>query len=91
MTVWGIISTIILPDSVVQACGSGGTAAGMALGCHLSGCGLQVHAYGVCDTPDIFYDNIDALLEGMGATPDTVGEACPMELTYSSMQDLLQW
>lgn len=58
---------------VVLACGSGGTAAGMALGCHLSGSGLRVHAYGVCDTPDMFYDDIDALFKGMGATPDLVG------------------
>lgn len=58
---------------VVLACGSGGTAAGMALGCHLSGSNLRVHAYGVCDTPDIFYHDIDALFEGMGAMPVLVG------------------
>lgn len=33
----------------LQACGSGGTTAGIALGVHLSGLGLNVHAYGVCD------------------------------------------
>lgn len=32
-----------------QACGSGGTTAGIALGNHLAGLGLRVHAYGVCD------------------------------------------
>ncbi len=57
-----------------QACGSGGTAAGLALGCHLADSGLRVHAYGVCDTPDIFYDDIDALFAKIGATSEAVGE-----------------
>lgn len=48
----------------------------MALGCHLSGSGLRVHAYGVCDTPDIFYSDIDALFSEIGATPEVVGEHC---------------
>ena len=56
-----------------QACGSGGTTAGIALGNHLGGLGLRVHAYGVCDDPPYFYRFCDGLLEGMGATPDVVG------------------
>lgn len=29
---------------------------------------------GVCDDPDYFYNYMDGLLEGMGATKDTVGQ-----------------
>lgn len=60
---------------VALACGSGGTTAGLALGFHLSQCGLRVRSYGVCDDPDYFYDYIDGLFEGIGATPDVVGAA----------------
>ncbi|CAE8609936.1 unnamed protein product [Polarella glacialis] len=44
---------------VAFACGSGGTAAGLALGNHLSGWGVGVHAYSVCDSPEYFHDFID--------------------------------
>ena len=57
-----------------QACGSGGTAAGMALGLHLSGLGCKLHAMGVCDDPDYFYKYMAGLLEGMGATRETIGQ-----------------
>ena len=60
---------------VMQACGSGGTAAGMALGLHLSGLGCQLHAMGVCDDPDYFYNYMDGLLKGMGANKETTGES----------------
>lgn len=46
----------------------------MALGLHLSGLGCQLHAMGVCDDPDYFYNYMDGLLEGMGATKDTIGQ-----------------
>lgn len=59
---------------IALASGSGGTAAGVALGAHLSGLGARVHAYGVCDTPDYFYDYIDGLFKGIGATPGVVGK-----------------
>lgn len=39
--------------AAAQACGSGGTTAGIALGCHLSGLGLRVHAYTVCDDEQV--------------------------------------
>ncbi|KAL4457486.1 hypothetical protein ABPG75_012351 [Micractinium tetrahymenae] len=58
---------------IAMACGSGGTTAGIALGNHLSGLGLRVHAYGVCDDPAYFYEFCDGLLAGLGATPDVVG------------------
>ncbi|KAL3143276.1 hypothetical protein ABBQ38_002120 [Trebouxia sp. C0009 RCD-2024] len=59
---------------IVLACGSGGTAAGMALGLHLSGLGCKLHAMGVCDDPDYFYNYLGGLLEGMGATQETIGQ-----------------
>jgi hypothetical protein len=34
------------PVCPLQACGSGGTTAGLALGNHLAGYGARVHAYG---------------------------------------------
>ena len=58
----------------MQACGSGGTTAGVALGNHLSKGGARVHAFGVCDDPDYFYDYIDGLFQGLGATREAVGK-----------------
>ena len=57
----------------MQACGSGGTTAGLALGNHLGGMGATVHAYGVCDDEEYFYDFIDGLYKLLGATPDRIG------------------
>jgi D-cysteine desulfhydrase len=54
---------------IVFASGSGGTAAGLVIGCYLAGLlseegadGLRVRLHGVtvCDDPDYFYDRIDA-------------------------------
>lgn len=52
---------------LLQACGSGGTTAGIALGNHLSGYGARVWAFGVCDDPDYFLDHIDGLFRDLGA------------------------
>lgn len=60
----------------MQACGSGGTAAGLALGLHLSGLPWKVHAMGVCDDPDYFYSYIDGLLKGMGVDHTSLGTTC---------------
>ena len=68
---------LTLPDcrAARQASGSGGTAGGIALGLHLAGhADVRVHAFGVCDDPDYFYDYIDSLYADMGATPAAVGE-----------------
>ena len=47
-------------DAIFLACGSGGTAAGVALGNHLYRQDkTDVIAFGVCDTPDVFHDEID--------------------------------
>eukprot|EP00955_Chlamydomonas_euryale_P047156 353600-Chlamydomonas_euryale.AAC.6 len=56
---------VAAPAWCMQACGSGGTAAGLALGLKLAGCHARVHAYGVCDTPSYFYSFCDGLLDGL--------------------------
>jgi len=60
-------------DVVVMATGSAGTAAGLALGLHLSGSPTKVRAYCVCDDPEYFYAEIqrhlDELCGGGTATP----------------------
>lgn len=58
---------------IAMACGSGGTTAGIALGNHLSGLGLKVHAYMVCDDERYFTEYIDGLLQELGATRDRIG------------------
>ena len=47
---------------LVMACGSGGTTAGVALGNHLSGMGLRVTAYMVCDDVSYFTKYIDDVI-----------------------------
>ena len=53
-------------DHLVFACGSGGTAAGLAIGFKLSGHSAKLHAVGVCDSPSYFYDHIDEVAGGLG-------------------------
>jgi D-cysteine desulfhydrase family pyridoxal phosphate-dependent enzyme len=61
-------------DHVVFACGSGGTAAGIALGIALAylHAGADsaeipiVHAMGVCDDPEYFYDYVAKIADEMG-------------------------
>lgn len=54
-------------DDIVMACGSGGTTAGLSLASHLSTLKARVHAYGVCDDPDYFYEFTQGLLDGLNA------------------------
>lgn len=59
-------------DHVVFACGSGGTATGIALGLALAhadgsrGAAPKVHAVGVCDDPDYFYSFVSTIAGEMG-------------------------
>jgi D-cysteine desulfhydrase len=56
-------------DRIYFACGSGGTAAGLALGVHWSGLGAsgtELVGLGVDDTPTFFYDKLDQIFEGLG-------------------------
>lgn len=55
------------PANIVVACGSGGTVAGIALGVKLAGLrGTHVHAVGVCDSPEAFYEHIRELAAELG-------------------------
>ena len=62
-------------DHVVFACGSGGTAAGITLGIALAYGAAEstdpdelpvVHAMGVCDDPEYFYDYVSKIADEMG-------------------------
>lgn len=62
-----------LPDHIVVAAGSGGTVAGIVLGlilaCHDGGdrsIPPHVHAVGVCDTPDYFYQQVIRIANELG-------------------------
>jgi D-cysteine desulfhydrase family pyridoxal phosphate-dependent enzyme len=53
-------------DHIVFACGSGGTASGISIGIKLSGLKTKVHAIGVCDSPEYFYDHVKQACENIG-------------------------
>lgn len=60
-------------DHVVFACGSGGTAAGITLGFALShhynsneNSMPEIHAIGVCDSPEYFYNEVNDIATEMG-------------------------
>jgi len=60
-------------DHIVFACGSGGTAAGIATGIALAYAAKQnnktipkVHGIGVCDNPDYFYAFVAGIVQDMG-------------------------
>lgn len=61
-------------DHIIFACGSGGTATGIALGVRLSGISAKVHAIGVCDTPDEFYDHMEESATALGINFDKFGK-----------------
>jgi D-cysteine desulfhydrase len=70
---WHSIDSKPSLDHVVFACGSGGTATGITLGMALAheessseSTAPQVHAVGVCDNPDYFYDHVAKLADEMG-------------------------
>jgi D-cysteine desulfhydrase family pyridoxal phosphate-dependent enzyme len=74
---------------IIVACGSGGTAAGLALGNYLSGLNAKVHAYGVCDSPSYFEAYINSLLQGLGAGPDVLqGKTAADLLTFHQAKGL---
>lgn len=58
---------------IVIACGSGGTTGGLALGNHLSGAGLRVTGYMVCDDEGYFTQYIDDLFIKMGFARNRLG------------------
>ena len=68
-------------DRVVLATGSGGTAAGVALGVRLAGMTgprgdpTKVVAYAVCDDEAYFYDHVQGLFDALGAVDPSTGVA----------------
>ena len=63
-------------DRIYFACGSGGTAAGLALGLHWSGLwgsspAPELVALSVDDTPDDFYNKLDTIFAEMGVPEGT--------------------
>jgi len=66
-------------DHIVFACGSGGTAAGIALGIALAHTSSRnkiaptVHAIGVCDDEDYFYRFVASIADQMGFQPPSAG------------------
>jgi 1-aminocyclopropane-1-carboxylate deaminase/D-cysteine desulfhydrase-like pyridoxal-dependent ACC family enzyme len=72
---WSSIETQPSLDHVVFACGSGGTAAGIAVGMALAfehetvrdrPSPPTVHSMGVCDSPDYFYQYVAGIADDMG-------------------------
>jgi D-cysteine desulfhydrase family pyridoxal phosphate-dependent enzyme len=73
---WDSIESKPSLDHVVFACGSGGTATGIAVGMALAHGAIekssesivapQVHAIGVCDNPDYFYGYVAKIADEMG-------------------------
>jgi len=67
--VWGYIECVeeikqqtadldICPEVIVCASGSGGTQAGLTLGCHLHEIQTEVHAFAVCDSAEYFTNKV---------------------------------
>ncbi|AOS98014.1 L-cysteate sulfo-lyase [Microbulbifer aggregans] len=46
------------PEQIICATGSGGTQAGLTLGCHLVGAETRVTGFAVCDSAEYFYDKV---------------------------------
>ncbi len=53
-----------LPDAIAHACGSGGTAAGLAIGARVYGLDVKVVSYAVCDDTAYFHQKIDRIIDG---------------------------
>jgi D-cysteine desulfhydrase family pyridoxal phosphate-dependent enzyme len=71
LTQWKeLVSPTKTVDHIVFACGSGGTAAGIALGVAFAFAEEEhkptVHAIGVCDDPDYFYRHVADIADEMG-------------------------
>ena len=59
-------------DHVVVAAGSGGTMAGLAVGCYLARLGFTLHGVNIQHTPQAYYDLVAKEAEGLGCTPEEV-------------------
>ena len=84
-------------DHVVFACGSGGTAAGIGLGLSLAYLESNnidnlpiVHAVGVCDDPDYFYNTITSIAEEMGLDLSSISSGSEADAYESSVKDMVR-
>jgi D-cysteine desulfhydrase len=73
----GLAGTRAPFDVVVHACGSGGTAAGLALGAAHFGVAAHVRAIAVCDDAAYFERVIGAIVREARAWDSTLGEPVP--------------
>ncbi len=65
------------PQAIVHATGSGGTQAGLVLGCHLHGLDTPVKAYAVCDSSAYFKAKVGAdLNEWQQKYPSEIDLSC---------------
>jgi D-cysteine desulfhydrase len=65
-------------DVVVHACGSGGTAAGVALGASRYGVAANVRAMAVCDDAAYFEKTIERIMHEARSWDGSLGEAAPL-------------
>ena len=65
-------------DVVMHACGSGGTAAGVALGASAHGVARAVRAFAVCDDAATFRATIDRIVGEARALDASLGEPAPL-------------
>ena len=72
----------VKPTTVICACGSGGTTAGLALGSAIAGVDLRIVAVNVCDDRDYFTKTIGAICRQFGSTWPAVynGAVPPYEI-----------
>lgn len=61
-------------DHIVVAAGTGGTVAGLALGCRLAGLGVQVHALNVQHSPEEYVRVVREEVRALGSTPQRDGD-----------------
>lgn len=73
------------PEFLVHACGSGGTAAGIAAGLHLMDLPIRLVSYAVCDDAESFRARIDSILEGLAAR--YLPGLDPAEVSYEVVDD----
>jgi D-cysteine desulfhydrase len=76
----GLLGTIREFDSVVMACGSGGTAAGTGLGAHHYGVARHVLAIAVCSDAQYFRRAIDTIVVETRAIDPRLSAAVPIHV-----------
>lgn len=58
-------------DDIIFTCGSGGTAAGLAIGNYLNQSKIRIHAITICDNKDYFVEHINDTLRQIGLGDET--------------------